>query len=513
MRSVDTDANSTGPCHPGCTDQQLYLWTKLNALSVYSLKLDKPRHSARSLITPESSSTAMKKIKECIKWSARTATAAFVLSMSLSVTAGFAEQTRDDFPSAEPNLKDDLSKLLSIDHRITAAKASLEAARSGNEQAFSVFLPRVSLSSDAGKEVIDSPSTRSSGLDEQRETREKATLTISQNLFSGGANTASYDSSGKQVDLAELGLATTENSILLEGLIAYFSLERDKNLFDLASRAEAFTKKQLKLENEKVGKGKGIALDVLQAKGRLQLAAQRRIQFQGQLDVSTTQFTYLFRFRPVLPAGAKTEFEMPSIPSSLDEALKIALENSPALAAAQTTADVTKIGINSAEAGYWPKLDLEATVNYERDAGGVEGIRRDWSVLLKASWTLFDGFGTYHGVKSARSNHAASISQFDASKRQVKTELISSFQRFKIAEQNKDLMQNGLRIAEEIVSAQERMEKAGKETALNTLDAQSQLIDAKINYTSAFYDHLLGGLSVMTTMGILTPENLGVAKQ
>jgi outer membrane protein TolC len=105
------------------------------------------------------------------------------------------------------------------------------------------------------------------------------------------------------------------------------------------------------------------------------------------------------------------------------------------------------------------------------------------------------------------------MSQFDASKRQVKTELISSFQRFKIAGQNKALMENGLRIAEEIVSAQERMEKAGKETAINTLDAESQLIDAKINYTSAFYDHLLGGLSVMNTMGILTPENLGVANQ
>ncbi len=158
-------------------------------------------------------------------------TAVFIMSISLSVTAGAAEESGEEFPSAEPNLTEDLSKLLRVDHRIMAAKASLQAARSGNEQAFSVFLPRVSLSSDAGKEVIDSPSTRSSGLDEQRETREKATLTITQNLFSGGANTASYDSSGKQVDLAELGLATTENSILLEGLIAYFSLERDKTLF------------------------------------------------------------------------------------------------------------------------------------------------------------------------------------------------------------------------------------------------------------------------------------------
>ena len=117
-------------------------------------------------------STAMKKVKEYIKRSARIATAAFILSISLSVTAGAAGESRDDFPSAVTNLKDDLSKLLSNDHRVLAAKASLEAARSANEQSFSVFLPQVSLSSDAGKEVIDSPSTRSSGLDEQRETRE-----------------------------------------------------------------------------------------------------------------------------------------------------------------------------------------------------------------------------------------------------------------------------------------------------------------------------------------------------
>ena len=434
-----------------------------------------------------------------------------ILIFAIIASVPVARADSGDFPSAVPNLSEDLAKLLSIDHRILAARSALSAARSGDKQAFSVFLPTISLSSDAGREVIDSPSTRTSGLDEQRETRQKATLTFTQNLFSGGANVASYKSSSKQVDLAVLGLDTTENSVLLEGLIAYFSLVRDKKLLDLAARAEALTKKQLNLENEKVQKGKGIALDVLQAKSRLQLAAQRRIQFKGQLAVATTQFTYLFRFRPVLVAGSDTKFELPQIPPSLDDALKIALTNSAALAAAQTTVDVTKIGIDSAESGFWPKLDLEATVNYERDAGGVEGIRRDWSVLLKVSWTLFDGLGTYYGTESARSNYAASISQFDASKRQVKTELISSFQRFQIAEQNKVLMENGLHIAEEIVSAQERMEKAGKETVINTLDAQSQLIDAKINYTSAFYDHLLGGLSVMSTMGVLTPENLGVA--
>ena len=63
-----------------------------------------------------------------------------------------------------------------------------------------------------------------------------------------------------------------------------------------------------------------------------------------------------------------------------------------ALSAAQTNVDVTKLGIDSVQAGFWPQIDLETTVNYEKDAGAVKGIRRDWSVLLKATWTLFDGF-------------------------------------------------------------------------------------------------------------------------
>ena len=53
---------------------------------------------------------------------------------------------------------------------------------------------------------------------------------------------ASYESANKQADLARLGLATTENSILLEGLIAYFSVVRDKKLADLAESAEVLTK-------------------------------------------------------------------------------------------------------------------------------------------------------------------------------------------------------------------------------------------------------------------------------
>ena len=122
-----------------------------------------------------------------------------------------------------------------------------------------------------------------------------------QNLFSGGANTASYDSSGKQIDLAELGLATTENSILLEGLIAYFSL-RGINLFDLA-RERRLLQKQLKLENEKAEKGKELPWTFSRQKGvyssPLSVGSNSRT-----MDVSTTILIY--SFSPGFASGAKT---------------------------------------------------------------------------------------------------------------------------------------------------------------------------------------------------------------
>jgi len=411
-----------------------------------------------------------------------------------------------EFPFSVPSLNDDLLQLMVSDERIKAAEQNLKSAAAGEEQAFSAFLPKLSFSSDAGREVIDSPSTRTTGLDEQRESRSKATFTLSQNLFSGGADSASYKISGKQVELAELALQNVKSSVVLEGLTTHFSLIRDKKLLDYSEQAENLIKQQLKLENEKVEKGSGIALDILQAKSRLQLASQRKIQFRGQLEQAIARFSYLFKYRPILNGAFQSDFELPEIPAALEEVLSITLKNSPAIQNAQQSAEVSELGLKTARSGYWPRIDLESSYNFERDAGGVEGIRRDWSVLLKASWTLFDGFNTSNGVRAARSSYAAALSQFDATKKQVEADIAIGLQQLKTSTENKDLVANGLKIAEEIVVARERLEKAGKETSINTLDAQSQLIDAKINYTLAYYEQKLIAFNVIFNMGLLSVE-------
>jgi adhesin transport system outer membrane protein len=416
------------------------------------------------------------------------------------------------FSDGIPSLNQDLRSVLKSDPRIKAAEKALDAAASGRKQAFSGFLPSLSFSSDTGREVIDSPSTRTAGDDEQRETRAKATLTLTQNVYSGGRDTASYDIAARQIEAAELNLENTKKSILLEGVNAHFSVKRDTELVKLATQAEGLTKKLLKLENAKVEKGKGIALEVLQAKSQLQLSAQRKTQLQGQLDQSIAQFMYLFKFRPILSKSVKSDVELPEVPKTVYAALEIALKNSAALGASAIAVDSSKLGIDTARSTFWPTIDIEATYNYERDAGGVVGTRRDWSLLLKSSWTLFDGLSTFYGSQAATSNYDAALSQYDAAKKQVETELYLNFQQLKTSRENKALMENGLKISEEIVAATERLEKAGKETSITALDAQSQLIEARLNYTIANYDELLAAVRVIFSMGLLTLDDLALAK-
>ena len=94
------------------------------------------------------------------------------------------------------------------------------------------------------------------------------------------------------VGIAEFDFAAQENAFqatmqntLLEALTAYLQVGRYKTLIAIAKRNEETTQRQLKLEDARVQRGGGIAVDVLQAKTRLQIARERVVfQEQGLRD-------------------------------------------------------------------------------------------------------------------------------------------------------------------------------------------------------------------------------------
>ncbi len=138
------------------------------------------------------------------------------------------------------------------------------------------------------------------------------------------------------------------------------------------------------------------------------------------------------------------------------------------------------------------------------------GVRREWSVLLRFSWEIFSGLGTRARVASAAFEHAAAQERNKFNRRKVVEELQLVWEQLATARKRIDLLENARVIAGEVFRARQRLRDAGRETAINVLDAQSEVFAAHINYVAAKFDAQIAAFRVMSAMGMLTPEFLKI---
>jgi adhesin transport system outer membrane protein len=75
----------------------------------------------------------------------------------------------------------------------------------------------------------------------------------------------------------------TRQGMLLKGINSYINVLRQRRLIELAPLNETNIQNQLNLEDERVQRGSGIAVDILQAKSRLQPAKERRRNSLGRV--------------------------------------------------------------------------------------------------------------------------------------------------------------------------------------------------------------------------------------
>ncbi len=175
--------------------------------------------------------------------------------------------------NAQP-LDHELKGLLKDNPEILARQKEVESARKGVDIAIAGFLPRVDATGEIGPEYIKSPLT-DQGEQDWTETRQLAGVKLTQNVFDGFNTPAEVKTARLDLEVAEFTSSGTRQNTLFEGIKAYVEVLRHLRLVELSRLQENTIKVQLELEDERVLRGAGIAVDVLQAKSRL-LSFRRR---------------------------------------------------------------------------------------------------------------------------------------------------------------------------------------------------------------------------------------------
>jgi len=196
------------------------------------------------------------------------------------------------------------------------------------------------------------------------------------------------------------------------------------------------------------------------------------------------------------------------IPSTLEHAIEIALNENPSLENAGATVEVARERQKSLRGELYPSIDMEGQFNYEKHANTVIGTRRDYSLMLSASWDLFSGFSTPASMAQARFQYRASQDDRDRIRRQVIEQTKLSWQALLTAKDRLELLENAVNIASEVFESRKKLREAGKETLLTVLDAENEVNSSQIDFTSASYDERIAVFQLLLAIGRLTPSYL-----
>lgn len=426
--------------------------------------------------------------------------------LAICVALAAAAPTANAFAQS---LESELRGLASDHPLIKSAESQVSAAQQGLRATLAPFLPTLDATGGNGYERINTPAFRATPEGPFDTDAENYAITLRENIFDGGRKFANRRAAHLQLNVIDLTLTNTRQNILYEGATAYINVLRQAELVQLTSQNGENIRKQLNLEDERVRRGSGISVDVLQAKSRLQFSLERYVATRGALEEARARYLQVYSHPPeekgmVLPPPPDH-----LLPKTVDEAVGIALAENAQVESAGKRIDIGNEQRSAINAEYYPSLDIVLQSKYERDFNGAPGIRRDKSAKVQATWTLFSGLSTQSRAAQAAHDTDARRAEYQQTRRKVEEQTRIAWHSLQTALERVGLLENAVNIASEVFTSRTKLREAGKETVINVLDAENEVFSARINYASALYDARLAAYQLLLAIGRLEVEAVG----
>jgi adhesin transport system outer membrane protein len=402
---------------------------------------------------------------------------------------------------AEPTitLRDAVKKAIAGNPEVQARWHALLASQQEQEVARGGFFPRVDLRAGAGRENLDPPNLPSTNL-----TRRGAALTLNQMLYDGFAtrDEVARLAYAKLVRYYEV-LDASENTAL-EATRAYLDVLRYRELSMLAQENFAQHDQVFAQIQQRVQAGVGRRVDLEQAGGRLALAQSNMLTEASNLHDVGARYQ---RVVGELPPGDMIVPELlrQGIPPSVEEALKLAYQGSPAFNAAIENVRAAQADASARQSNFHPRVDLRASKDVSFNSDGVEGRRDDQIIELVLNYNLFKGGSDRALVRQFNERLAQSKDLRDKACRDIRQTLVIAYKDIgNLSRQLGFLDQHQLAI-EKAREAYRQQFDIGQRTLLDLLDTENEYFQARRAYTNASYEHAIAHARTLAGMGNLLP--------
>ena len=408
-------------------------------------------------------------------------------------------------PAGAETLMDALAKAYATNPTLQSARATLRATDEGVAQAVSGWRPGVSVSGTASAKQQETSADPGNKIDTNPKT---LSLSVTQSLYAGGQTTASISSAENTVRAQRARLLTSEQTVLLNAATAYLNVLRDQAVVELNTKNEEVLSSQLEATQDRFNVGEITRTDVHQAESRLAGASADRIQAEGDLKSSRANYANLMGDAP----GTLEEPRLAlPLPGTLEEALTAAEDANPSVLAAVFDEKAARDSIDSTRGQLLPSVDLSGSASRSLDTASDNYWANAYEAKVTVSVPLYQSGSVYSKLRAARQTAAASRLTADQTKRDVAEQVRTAWETLVATRARIEAIKTQVRAAETALEGVQREASVGSRTVLDVLDAEQELLDARVNLVKSQRDETVAALTLLSSVGNLTAADLNLA--
>jgi len=334
-------------------------------------------------------------------------------------------------------------------------------------------------------------------------------FTATQTLFNGFQTANRTRQAESQVFAARETLRTTEQSVLLNAATAYMNLLRDTAIFDLQRRNVEVLQEQLRQTRDRFNVGEVTRTDVAQSESRL--AAGRSAVLTAEANYKTSAAIYrqvigkepqnLTAATPVDRFSPRTQFE----------AVGAGNAQHPTVLTAQYNVDNALLQVKVAEGALYPNVSLQGSVQ-KNLMSSITGIQTfNAQVLGVVTMPLYQGGAEYSAIRQAKETLGQRRIDLDTARDQVRQTVVQSWGQLDAAKANIEATQAQVQAAEIALNGVREEARVGQRTTLDVLNAQQELVNARVALVSAQRDRVVASYTLLASVGRLSPGILGLS--
>ena len=405
---------------------------------------------------------------------------------------------------------------------LNAQRALVRATDENVPRAKAGYRPQINASADVGGEVVraegDASFNPNAGIfgnavtphrkETVRTTPRGYGLQVDQSLFNGFRTDNSVRQAESQVLGSRETLRNNEQNVLFDAATAYMNVLRDTAILNLQRNNVEVLEEQLRQTQDRFNVGEVTRTDVAQAEARLAGARSQASLAEANLRTSIATYRQVVGIEPRQLAPGRPLDKL--LPKNLDLALKIAFNEHPAIIASLHGVDAAELQVKIVQGELAPQLGLSAAVNkrFDNQEPGDETLAG--SIVARLTVPIYEGGEVYARARQAKETAGQRRLEADSVRDQVRAAVISSWGQLEAARAQIIAAQAQVQAAETALNGVREEARVGQRTTLDVLNAQQELLNARVNLITAQRDRVVASYAVIQASGRLSSRNLGL---